>query len=197
MPNTVTKKQLSELSSPNPRVKYHRAKILLAVAKKNPRRLYVHLPFFAELLENENNILKWTGIDVIGSLSGIDSKNHVDKLIEKLEGFLQGGKLIATNHAIAALGQIAVSKPSCRDRVVQDLLNVERFVYETDECHNIALGKVIEAFESLSRAMAPGEAVLAFVERQVSNSRSATRKKAERYLKKRLIPSDSAIERIP
>lgn len=189
MTGTVTKKQLSELSSPTPRVKYRRAKILLTIAKKNPRLLYTHFPFFAGLLEHENNILKWTGIDVIGGLAGVDRKNRVEELIEKLEGFLQGGKLITANHAIAALGQIALSKPTCRDRVVQDLLNVERVVYETDECHNIALGKVVDAFESLSIAMAPGDAVLAFVERQTSNSRPATRKKAERYLKKHRIPS--------
>jgi hypothetical protein len=184
MKTTITKKELAELSSDNPKVKYRRAKSLVAVAKKNPCQLSLHFPFFVKLLNSKNNILKWIAIDIIGYLSSVVKKNRADRIIETLVGFLQGEKLIPASHAITALSHVALAKPEYQDRVTQELLNVEHYTYESEECLNIALGKVLEALESFSSRLNHKGEILAFINRQTTNNRSATRKKAEKFLKK-------------
>jgi hypothetical protein len=182
MKTIVTKRDLSDLSSDNPKVKYRRAKTLVAIAKKNPEQLYPHLAFFVKLLKSENNILKWIAIDIIGYLAKVDKEKQIDKLLGKLYGFLEGGKLITANHAIGALANIALAKPAHQKKITQELLNVERYKYDTKECHNIALGKVIQAMSSYFRLLRPDTRVLEFVSRQTTNTRPATRKKAQKFL---------------
>jgi len=180
---TVTKRDLAELMSNNPEVKYVRAKRLLAIARKSPQRVYPHLEFFASLLKSENNILKWTAIDIMGYVSKVDKKKQVDRLLRQLYGFLEGGKLITANHAIGALANVALAKPEHRKRIIRKLLNTEHNSYETDECRNIALGKVVQVLGLLSTDLNLDDHVVQFIERQTSNPRPSTRKKAERFLR--------------
>ncbi|MEW5816265.1 MAG: hypothetical protein AB1798_12820 [Spirochaetota bacterium] len=58
------------------------------------------------------------------------------------------------------------------------------YVYETDECRNIALGKVILALGTYVLQLKDKSEVIHFIERQTNNSRNATRKKAEQVLRK-------------
>jgi hypothetical protein len=178
----VAAKDLADLASDSPRIKYGRAKSLLGIAKKNPKQLYPHRRFFVKLLKSENNILKWTAIDIIGYLSSVDAKSRVDVVLNSLAGFLHGGKLITANHAIGALARIALARPALQDRVTAELLSVEHSSYESEECRNIALGKVIEALGLFCNDPTRNKRVLGFVRRQTTNARPATRKKAERFL---------------
>jgi hypothetical protein len=182
MKTAITKSDLAELSSDNPRVKYGRAKSLVAVAKKRPELLYPHLGFFIKLLKTDNNILKWNSIDIIGLLSKVDDKQQIVKLLNELYRFLASGRLITANHAISALANVALAKPERRKRITQELLNIEHYVYETEECHNIALGKVVQALGLYSTDKSPAAHVVEFVNRQSNNPRPATRKKAEKFL---------------
>lgn len=177
------KVDLGDLSSDDPKVKYGCAKNLLAIARTNPSVLYSKIGDFAELLDSENNIIKWTAIDVIGSLSRVDENRRIDALMARLIRFVNGGNLITANHAIAALANIALSKPEYRERITDELLKVEHYKYETSECHNIALGKVIMALGSYFDQPKARAEVVEFVRRQTKNTRNATKKKAENFLK--------------
>ena len=110
MKTSVAKKDLAELSSDDSRVKYGRAKSLVAIARERPGRLYPHLNLFISLLNGENNILRWTAIDIIGHLSRVDKEKQIDQLLGRFYGFLRGGKLITANHAISALAHVALTK---------------------------------------------------------------------------------------
>lgn len=66
---------LKDLDSKNPKIKYACAKQAIEISKKNPGDLYKDFDFFVELLESENNIFKWTAIQVIGNFSKADEKN--------------------------------------------------------------------------------------------------------------------------
>lgn len=182
MKTRVTKKDLSDLSSDNPTVKYRRARSLVAIAKQNPEQLYPHLTSFIRLLKSENNIMKWTAIDIIGYVASIDKGGKTDTLLGRLYGFLQEGQLITANHAMSALATIALAKPEYQKQITQELLNVERYTYGTKECHNIAVGKAIQAMSLYSRRLPPDTRVLEFVSRQTTNTRPATRKKAQKFL---------------
>lgn len=184
MKSPTDKINLADLSSSDPKVKYCCAKNLIAVAKENPARLYPHIDTFVKLLDSENNILKWTAIQVIGNLARVDKEKKVDRLIGRLVGFLNAGKLITANNAAMALAAIAVAKPRYQKQITEELLKVEHYNYDTDECRNIAIGKIIESVGLYSNQLKDKKAVIEFAQRQTKNTRNATKKKAEQLLKK-------------
>jgi len=177
------KMNIKDLSSKDPKVKYSCAKSLLDIARDNPIELYPNFDYFAELLDSDNQILKWTAIDIIGHMSKVDGEKKVDKLMGKLFELLNTGKLITAAHAISALTDIAVAKPEYQRKITEELLKVENYIYDTVECRNIALGKVILAISRYSEQL-EDKAVIEFLLRQTKNTRNATKKKAEQFLKK-------------
>jgi hypothetical protein len=175
---------LTDLSSKNTKIKYSCAKNLLAAVRKNPAKIYPHLDFFAELLNSENKILKWTAIDVIGALAKVDGAKAVDKLKDRLIGLLNTGNMITAHHAITALTDIALAKPEHQAGITNELLRIEHYNYDTDECRNITIGKVILAISTYFNNLEGKETTIEFVRRQTKNTRNATKKKAEQFLKK-------------
>jgi hypothetical protein len=185
MRNTKTyKMDFQDLQSDNPKVKYGCTKKLLEIGQRNPDQLYSHIEYFIELLDNKNQIIRWMAIDIIGFLAKVDKKKRIDQLMERLFGLLKEGKLITTNHAIATLAQVALAKSGFQKEITEELLKVEDYNFDTEECRNIALGKVIVALDSYSEKMKDTRAVIEFAKRQTRNRRNATKKKAERLLKR-------------
>jgi len=184
MGNSVKEIDLADLQSNSAQVKYCCAKNLIAIAKENPARIYPHIDTFVKLLDGDNNVLKWTAIIIIGNLARVDKEKKVDRIIGKLVGFLNAGKLITANNATMALAGIAIAKPRYQKQITEELLKVEHYEYDTDECRNIAIGKVIEAIGLYSSQLKDKKAVIAFTQRQTKNTRNATKKKAERFLRK-------------
>jgi hypothetical protein len=179
---------LPDLLSDNPKVKYPCSKRVLALAEEDPAALYPDLPFFVTLLDSPYLIIKWTAIDVIGALAAVDRAGDVIKLLDRIAGLLNAGNMITANHAIAALGAVARAKPEYQARITAELLKVERYNYDTVECRNIALGQVVLALGTYFPVLADKKAALAFVERQTANTRPATKKKAEQFLKRHPSP---------
>jgi hypothetical protein len=172
----------NDLFSTDPRVKYSCAKRFVLEAKDNPSKVSPFLDRFIGLLECDNNVIKWTAIDVIGAVLAFDPERSGDGVIERLIGFLACGRLITANHAIDALARIGASRPLLSGRIAEELLRIESLPFESDECRNIAIGKVVMALESLCEARAPEPSVIDFAERQTRNTRNATKKKAEKLL---------------
>jgi hypothetical protein len=175
------------LSAKEARVKYSCSKTLLLISLKDPAMLYPHIDLFEQLLENNNNILKWTAIDIIGCLAIIDMEQDIDRLMQKLYGLLACGNMITANHAIGALAGIASVRDDLQAKITEELLKVEGYKYQSGECQNIALGKVIIALDLFADDVSDRSEIHRFVKRQTKNTRNATRKKAEQFLKKRNI----------
>jgi len=175
---------LKELSSNDPKIKYAAAKRLTVLSAINPAKLYPRLDFFIKMLDHENQILKWTAIDVVGHLAEFDKIKNIERILMRLFGFLNAGKLIPAGHAATALAGIAVKKPKYRDRITRELLKVERCQYDTSECRNIVIGIVIKEIGAYFKELNDKKAVIAFANRQLKNRRPATRKKAEQLLKR-------------
>lgn len=180
----ITNTDLDKLNSKNPKIKYGFAKELLKIGSQNPKQLYQHFDYFAELLTSDNNILKWTAVDLIGYLSVVDKDNKVDSLMPDLIKFLHGGVLITCNHSIFALGLIAQNKPNFKEKIINELITISNDKFETEECKNIATGKVLEAIKPFVADIKNNKAVLIFVENATKSERNSTKKKAEQLLKK-------------
>lgn len=175
---------LSKLQDRDPLIKYGFSKELLQVAADNPALLYTYFDDWVALLNVPNNILKWTAIDILGRLSAVDSENRIDKVLGKLIVLLHGGHLITTNHAVFALGLIARNKPRYRDRIIREWLAVAKDVFDTEECRDIAMGKVIEEFNGFQEEIRGNAEALEFIREAQDCQRNATRKKADKLLQK-------------
>ncbi len=60
---------LNDFFSKTAMIKYASTKKAIAISKEDPSELYPDFDFFVELLNSENQIIKWTAIQVIGNLS--------------------------------------------------------------------------------------------------------------------------------
>lgn len=67
----------------------------------------------------------------------------------QIVGFLKSGKLITANNAILALSEIARNNPEYLDKIIKELLKIEDYNFETSECKNIAIGKILLALNKL------------------------------------------------
>ncbi len=175
---------LNDFCAKTAKVKYASTKKAIAISKEDPGELYPDFDFFVELLNNENQIIKWTAIQVIGNLSKVDKKKKVDKLLPKLISFLNCGKMITANNTILALSEIALNSPEYQEMIFKEIIKVEHYNYDTPECRNVALGKVVLALGKFKDKIKDQKDILEFLERQTNNTRVSVKKKAIELLEK-------------
>lgn len=174
--------RLEDLDSPRAEVRYACVRRILSAAEKTPRSLLPHLTKWTGLLESGNRIFKWTAIEALGAVLATGAVRKAGVGVDRLIGFLGRGEMIAANHAVRALGKVARGIPAYEPRIVRALLKVEDRRYETPECRNIVLGKVLEAFGNLPGRIRWAKPLEAFAQRLTHNRRPATRRKAEKLL---------------
>lgn len=173
------------LSADRASIKYGSEKILRIISEEEPEILYRKMDAFIENLDSDNNFLKWGAIHVIANLAAVDSKDKFEEIFDKYFAPISGPVLITAANIIAGAAKIAMAKPELAERITRELLKVEKAKYQTTECRNIALGKVIESFDQFYDQIADREPVLRLVKKQLQNTRKATRKKAEKFLERR------------
>lgn len=154
------------------------------MASDDPERLYEMFDRWIELMKSDNNILKWTGIDIIGALFVVDEEHRMDHAIPHLVKYVHGGHLITCNHAIVALARLANHRQDQRSRILDELLAVKDDTFETEDCRAIAMGKVLESLDSIVDEIKKDTSVRDFIREAQKSYRKATRKKADRLLKK-------------
>jgi len=174
---------LEDFYSDKAKVKFACAKEAMKLSEEKPSALYPEFDFFVSLLDSDNQILLWTAIRIIGNLSAVDGKQHIDKLIPRLIKFLNTGKMITAANTIQALTVIAQNRPEYRDKILKAILKVERYTYDTFECRNVAIGHVLKSLVLFKFEIKNKKTIVDFIQRQTQNPRPATRKKAEALLK--------------
>ncbi len=172
---------LDDLKNKNPKIKYACTKLLIKRVESDPRSLYPKIEFFIDLSDDENHILQWTAIDVLGGIGTICSPKDREKILKLLYQKLNCGKMITAGHATKALGNIAIAKPQHRDEIIAELLKVEKYTYDTSECRNIAIGHVIEVLGDIG--IEKNDKTTSWLKKQTKNTRKSTTKKAEKLLK--------------
>lgn len=174
---------LNGMQSSKARVKFGSAKMLRIISEKDPKVLYPHMNFFIDLLESENNILRWITIDVIGNLSNVDTKKKFDEIFNRYYALLSNEGMVTVAHVVDNSGKIALAKPYLRDKITFNLLKLED-IPRNEECKNILLGKAILSLGMYYDQVDNKEEIISFVERQLTNPRNSTKKKAEKFLKR-------------
>ncbi|GAB4363028.1 MAG: hypothetical protein Kow0042_00560 [Calditrichia bacterium] len=176
---------LEGLSNSSANIKFGSAKVLHLLSEELPDLLYPEMDFFASLLDNNNNIIKWNAIIIIGNLTAVDVQQKFERLFSRYYQPITGPTLITAANIIKSSKKIIRSKPQLADRIINQILKVEQGAYQTEDCRNIAIGHAIKLLEHCDDQISDRKAVYEFVERQARNPRPATRKAAESFLKKR------------
>ena len=165
-------------------VRFGCAGVLLALSELKPELVYPSLDRFAGLLNSENSILQWVAIRILANLAKVDSDNRLEALFDRYFAPITGPAMITAAQVMAGGAKIARAKPRLAGPIAAEILKVARAHYQTEECRNVAIGHAVKAFDEFIELMpAPGP-VERFVRKQLHNTRPATRKKAERFLKK-------------
>jgi hypothetical protein len=172
------------LESSNPQVKYGSSKALLHISEVAPEDLYPRFEFFASLLDGDNTVLRWNAARIIGNLAAADNSGKIDSLLDHFFAPIRGKEMIGAANTMQGGAAIAKSKPHLAGRITKEILKVSRARYATPMCRDIAIGHAIQALDQFFDSIPDPKPVLTFVKRQLDNPRPATRKKAERFLRK-------------
>jgi hypothetical protein len=171
------------LNADTANIRYGCDKILRMISAQAPVLLYPKFDFFADNLTGANTFFKWGAIEIIANLAAADTDNKFEKIFDRYFAAISGQVLITAANTIKAAARIAKAKPHLTERIIKELLKVEKADYQTTECNNIARGQTIKAFDEFFEQIGDKEPVVIFVRKQLKDTRNATRKAAEKFLK--------------
>ena len=180
-------KILEDVGSREADVKFPSAMALVIVSEKSPEMLYPKFGFFVELLDSKNKIIKWSAMSVIANLTRVDKRKAFEGIFERYYDLLKDESMVTAANLVGNSARIALAKPHLTDRITEKLLSVEA-IPRGEECRSIIMGAAILAFDEYYDQIRNKEAVLSFARGRLSSKRSATRKKAEDFLRKRERP---------
>lgn len=174
---------LKNVSSDKVVIKYKSSKVLMLLGEQQPSMLYPKWDFFVKLLGNENTFLRVIGATTIANLTRVDTENKFEKIFDKYYNLLEDESMINAANIAGRSGIIAKAKPHLQGKVTNKLLDIDK-THHSSECKNIIKGKAILSFSEYIDEFEDKEKIIQFVRKESRNTRSATRKKAEKFLKK-------------
>jgi hypothetical protein len=172
------------LDAPAARVKYGCLKDLRRLSQEAPQLIYPDFDKFAGLLDHPNSIFRWNAAHILANLARVDRSRKLAPLLDRFLKPIRGPQMIAAANVIQAAAVIAAAQPHLADRIAAGILTVRRAKYESGECRNVAIGHAIQSLDRFFESIPRQRAVLNFVRRQLDNPRPATRRKAEKFMKK-------------
>ncbi len=167
-------------------LKYGCLKVLNLISEDQPALLYPQFDFFLALLDHPNHIFQWNGLLIVANLARTDSLNKIEAHFRRYFAPILGPVMITAANVMVGAAKIALAKPEQADRIAREIIKVEQAAYQTSECHCIACGHAIRSLAQFFHLIKDQAPVVAFVRKQLQNTRPATRKKAEQFLKKNL-----------
>ena len=170
-------------------VKFSYEKMLRLVSERRPELVYPYFEVFVDLLDSDNSFLKWGVILTIGNLAAVDTDKKFEAIFKKYYSPVSGPTMVTAANIIGSSAKIALAKPELTGRITREILKVEKAKYQrhnepSPECRNVAIGQAIDSFEKFFEQIDDKKAVIAFVKRQLKNTRKQVAKKAERFIRK-------------
>lgn len=184
--NDIIPELISMTDSDITKVRYGAAKTLTIISEKAPELLYSHVDGILNLLKTDKTIIKWNAIMQLGNMAKVDEDSKIGKeMIVYLSSLIDDDSMVTAGHAIENLAKIAAAKPDHCDDIIARLLGIEN-ITRNEECLNIHLGKVFQAFENLYESAGDDlkNKMKNLAERNLENPRNSTAKKAQKLLQK-------------
>jgi hypothetical protein len=177
---------LEGLAEKKANIKYGSEKVLRLVSEKRPELIYPHFDRLVELLEEENKFLKWGGIMILANLAAVDSQRRFEKIFDRYFAPITGPVMVTAANIIGGAAKIARAKPALTERIVSEILKVERARYLmhgelSPECNNVVCGHAVEALAEIYNQIQDKKRARDFIRRQLESSRPAVQKKAKAF----------------
>ena len=134
-------------------------------------------------MDNDNTFIKAIALAIIANLTKVDSHNKFDDIFNKYYALLNDESMITAANIASYSGIIARAKPMLQTKVTNQLINIDK-TRHSPECKNIIKGKAILSFNEYFEESLDKKKIIGFVKAELKNRRPATKKKAERFLKK-------------
>ncbi len=180
----IIKHLIEGLNSSNTRIKYGSLNTLDIISQKFPENLYEYFNSIEKLLDNDKRVFKLGGIKILCNLSTVDCENHIERIFKKLFAFISYPEMTPASNLIKGSATIIKSKPEMTEKIIDEILEIEKNSYETPECKNILIGQAIETFYKVFYLTKKQDRIRGFVEKNLNHNRLATRKKAEKFIKR-------------
>ena len=174
-------KLLEEVISKNDETRYNSFKILHQISQSNPEKLYSNWIFFEDLLKSKNTYHKSLAVQILANLTKVDTENKFQKIFSQYYSLMDDSVIVARN-VVANSGKIALYKPYLENRIIEQLLNVDK---TTQKHKGLIKGDAIEAFDVIFEQTKNKRTILNFVKDQLNCESPRTRKIAKEFLNKR------------
>ena len=158
-------------------------RVLLLISEEHPEALYPKWDFFEDLLDSDNNCLKYIAIYLIANLTRVDTENNFEKIFDRYYSILDGERTMTAAHLAANSGKIAKAKPNLQSKITNRLLNIDKT--HRGKQKELIKGYAIEAFNEYFAEIKDKDKILEVVKKQLNSKSPRTRKKAREFLKKR------------
>ncbi|HYK87591.1 MAG TPA: hypothetical protein VE398_02400 [Acidobacteriota bacterium] len=172
------------LNADKPEVRFGCSKVLRLISMKKPAILYPHMDFFIAMLEHNNTFLRLDAARVIANLATVDSEGRFERIFDKFFAPISGPTMIPAANVIGVAPGIARARPQLADKIAVEILKVAGARYATRECRNVALGHAIKSLDQFYDLLEHKAPVAQLIKRQLKNTRPATRKKAELFVRR-------------
>lgn len=166
-------------------VKYKSAKVIRLLSEQSPKVLYPFWDHFEKRLSSENTFLRSDAMFVIGNLTAVDKDGRFERIFNKCYKQLDDKSMIPSANLAGMSGKIALAKPNLQTKIVNRLIKIDSSNH-SDECKDIIKGKAIDSFSKFfdKTGSSNQKKILVFVKKEAKSTRSGTRKKAEKFLRK-------------
>lgn len=183
-------KKLIDIESTEPSaVKFAAEKAVRSISESNPKLLEGIETEIFSLLKSENTFIRLGNIITCANLSVLSSDKILELLKEDYIPFLYSANIAEFGNAVKGIPKIISVFPSLEEKLIPPLFEISERVFvhkgkPSDECRNVAAGKVMEVFEKIGKNSPYRQEMLNFAEMNLANTRNSTKRKAEKLVKK-------------
>lgn len=183
-------KKLIDIESTEPSaVKFAAEKAVRSISESNPKLFEGIETEIFSLLKSENAFIRLGNIITCANLAVLSSDKILELLKEDYIPFLYSTNIAEFGNAVKGIPKIISVFPSLEEKIIPPLFEISERVFihkgkPSDECRNVASGKVMEVFEKIGKNSPYRQKMLNFAEMNLTNTRNSAKRKAEKLVKK-------------
>ena len=183
-------KKLIDIESTEPSaVKFTAEKAVRSISESNPELFEGMETEIFSLLKSENTFIRLGNIITCANLAVLSSDKILELLKEDYIPFLYSANIAEFGNAVKGIPKIISVFPSLEEKLIPPLFEISERVFihkgkPSDECRNVAVGKVMEVFEKIGKNSPYRQEMFNFAEMNLTNTRNSAKRKAEKLVKK-------------
>lgn len=183
-------KELIDIEGTEPSaVKFAAEKAVRSISESNPELFDGIETEIFSLLKSENTFIRLGNIITCANLAVLSSDKILELLKEDYIPFLYSANIAEFGNAVKGIPKIISVFPSLEEKLIPPLFEISERVFvhkgkPSDECRNVAAGKIMEVFEKIGKNSPYRQEMLNFAEMNLTNTRNSAKRKAETLVKK-------------